>query len=256
MIVNNLAKENEIKFDAKDKLERYLTGIVLRLNEDGEYNLMAHEVKYSCALRNKSKIENLELVMSHIFKEGFDVNGYPTVFGTIALMGSSMIGDVVSKMVNYDYYRSQKDKIICFFAIPKYITICGRKVEFSSFNGTSARLPDQELVIAYKNQGLMPEFHNFKCCLLDAIKGHANLPKCYNLGAIEIDTENGKYTYYNSGTHLSYQDENFKLHHARAIEEKAVSLFKKYGTTDLKKVIIGEYKKDIAWLNEQLDFDI
>ena len=166
--------------------------------------------------------------MSDIFKHGFDVNGYPTVFGTMSLLGSSNNHKSASNIVNYNYYSNQKNKIICLLAIPKYVIVDEKTIEFSSFNGTSSKMPDKDLDTLYKKHGYSPDLHDYKCCLLDLIKSRLNLPRCYTLGAIEIDHQSGQYIYYNNDTHLSYQNNDFKTQLNQDIEKKTLSLFKKY----------------------------
>ena len=247
-------KGKGIKFDSKQALVEFLNSKVEKLNEEVEYNLMAHEVKYCAATNNGSLHEDLTIVLSSIFKHGFKLNNYLTIFGTMSLLGSSKEQDLGTEIANYSYYLNQKTKLICLLASPKYISIAGNTFEYSSFNGRSANNPDNELAMAYKKQGFAPDLHDYKSCLFDLIKPRIYLPKCYTLGGIVIDDKNQQYVYYDYDKHLSRQNKEFQTEHKKEIEKRSVSLFKKYQTQDLKEIIVEEYKKELPWIYHQLDF--
>lgn len=256
--MENQLNKHSVRFNTFEDLEVYLAKQINNLNLDQEYSILAHQVNTSYDIFNNRKFcvpEILHTKLNSIFEYGFSISEYSTIYGTARLIGSSE-ENVVNKLLNYNYYINIDHRLICIIAIPKHIKVNGQNIEYSTYKNLSAINNIPELVAEYKKYSVLPEFHHFKCCLFDAIKGYRSLPKCYMLGAIEIDKENQTYVYYTSGTHLSTQSEQVKSLHQESIEKAINNLYAKNQTTSLKTIIVKSYLNEHAWREAQNELDV
>lgn len=254
---NKLGK-NSVRFNTLQELEAYLAKQINHLNLDQEYSILAHQVNTSYDVFNNRKFcvpEILHAKLNSIFEYGFSISDYSTIYGTARLIGSSK-ANVANKILSYNYYKNIEHKLICIIALPKYVKVNGRNVEYSTYKNLSANNHIPELVEEYKKHGVLPEFHHFKCCLFDAIKGYRSMPKCYMLGAIEIDKETQTYAYYTSNTHLSSQSEHVKNLHQESVEKAIINLYKKNETTSLETIIVKSYLSEHSWREVQNELDV
>jgi hypothetical protein len=243
------------KFENRRELKKHIAKVLKNLDGQFEYNIFMHHIndydedntfKPGDKLR-KSKMES-------ILKNGFTISRYASIFGTMILLGVSKKISA-DDIINYKYYHNDRTAC-CIFALPKYVNVEGKKVEFSSFNGVSSYEQPKELFDEYDRQNLNKIIrHHIKSCVFDAIKGFGELPLCYNLGMIYED-KNGKFYYINPHTHLSEKNnEELKAYNAD-IEKQILNAYEKFGTKNKAELIVKAYAEEEKYRDDDyLNFD-
>ena len=136
--------------------------------------------------------------LESIIRSGLEVERYGSIYSTTRLITNTKEQDV-EKILKYAMYDSDP-KVVCLFAVPKYMYVDGRCVEFSSCDGADYKLNNSNLVAAYKNN--LPPPDHFKCCLLDAVKTKSSLSTKTLLAAYEINSKTGEVLLYLPRTHF------------------------------------------------------
>jgi len=191
-----------------------------------------------------------EQEVASIFKNGLHLLKYASVFGTLSLIGE-INPDTAQQILDYKFFYNTLPKAIVITAVPKYVCVNGKKIEFSSYGGSSSKSKCPPLVEEYKKVGVMPEGHHFKRCLLDAVKGYKGMPTYYNVGAIVVGEEKDACIFYDSQTHMSDFKQENKQNYDKFIENKVNDLYKQFNTTNLESIIVQSYLQEHAWREEE-----
>lgn len=232
--------------------EKYLNEVLKKLRADQEYNILAHQI--SSYYINYKTDTLYEEEINSMLKRGLYISKYSSMFGTLSLLGE-INSNTVNKILNYSYYSNTPKKAILIVAMPKYVNINGKKIEFSSYKGLSAKDKAEPIVAEYKKVGFVPEMHHFKSCLFDAIKGYSEMPTYFNVGAIIIDEKNNTCTIYDAQTHLSCFNQESRQKLNEAIENKVNEMFSNLNAKSIEEAMAKAYMKEHAWREEELLFN-
>lgn len=217
-----------VKFDCVEDYENYLSEIFPYIEQDREYNIFMHCVTIRSEYflnREKNPKDELKKRVDSIMSEGLNLEGtqgygsYGSINGTAKFFGNSKDVDV-EQISKYDYFSRSDTVNSIIIAIPKYIDVYGRKVEFSSFGGT----------MKHASQ-------HIKDCLFDIAKD-TYLPVEFILAHQEVNLKTGEVVLNINEKHLSNlsPDESDKF--LRTITkkcEKAIERCKsKYGVEDFE----------------------
>ena len=229
-----------INFSSKEETETFLTNIFHKLNSQQEYNIYLHQIKNYCTFKKLQGSSAIKHKIESIVLNGFEISKYSTLSGTAKLIGSTQNINT-DKILNYKYYSHLKHIATCIIAIPKYINIDGRNIEYSSFNGKDAWDFPQELTDEYiKQNKSKPDLHHYKCCLFDSIKDLNKLPSFYLLGIIENDN-NSSYSFTFSNNHISNLEQKEVQEHESHVSNLIRKLYEKYQTMENKEIIVKSY---------------
>ena len=250
-------KSNTSIFNSREELKNYLENLLRGVGSKQEYNIYLHQINdYYDDVNNLYGADAVKSKVFGILDKGFYISRYSALSGTAKMAGSTefITGDDI---LDYEYYTKLNYKAICVVAIPKYISVDGEMVEYSSYNGQDSWSFPEDLTNEYiKIVKSAPELHYFKCCLFDAIKSYNDLPSCYMLGMVTIDKNNEQYAFIETGKHLYRLPEYLVLKHNNSVENKIKNLYEKYNTRDRKTVIVEAFKEDQVYYDSLDTFDI
>lgn len=228
-----------IPFKTKENLADFLHALIEDIGNICEFNILGHQISDIC---DYFSFSNTNLVMERlnsILRNGLRVSNYGSIYSTTNLLSCSRVIDI-SKIIDYRYY-DMAERAICLCAIPKFINIDGEMFEFSSFNGRGERVLCRELRDEYAKARVSPYSDHFKCCLLDAVKESENLPCSTILGVVYINEANNQFEFHTALTHFAYSEPLIEEYfHTQTYKIKKA--FSRFGTTDIKKVIVQSYK--------------
>lgn len=244
----------KIKFQNKNELEKYVSGLLCKLDEKEEFNIYLHQISdWGDYLIDMDKIVDYRI--SSILENKLKISGYACLCGTAKLMGSTK--EVSAKdILDYRYYKM--DTIaVCLIAIPKYIEVDGKKLEFSSHNGHNSWNLSQELLDEYvKKFGHLPDRQHMKSSIFDVVKRYNELPKCYMLGVEIMDEKDNKFEFVESKTHLIDKNDEEKKLHDKALADEVTKLYEKYNTKDMTQIILEAYKEELPLREAESEFDL
>lgn len=220
------------------------------LNRKGEFNIFVHQINnYKNYLDSGEDV--LQKKICGIIDDGLRLGKYSSIFGTTNLVASSLERNV-DPVIDYNYYRNS-DFPILVVAIPKYIDVDGKKVEFSSYknNTEGAR---EEIKNEFRSNGIYESNHNVKSCLFDVLKGYSNLPKHYILG---IFTQNdNEYSYIENKEHLKNLSNVDFQKYKDCIANKIKNKYAEFSTDEPLTLMVKSFQKEQKWRDEQLlDYD-
>ena len=231
-------------FGNTEQLCNFLHKILTRLEEHDCFNILAHQIGdhnlKDCSVSGGKNV--IQERLKSIIKSGLDTERYGSIYSTTRLITNTDEQDV-EKILKYAMYDSNP-KVVCLFAVPKYMYVDGRMVEFSSCDGVDHKLDNTNLVRAYNNN--LPPPDHFKCCLLDAIKTTKSLSTKTLLAAYEINSKTGEISLYLPCTHFVY-DENETAMYYNQQEQKLRELFYNAKTTDIYEAIAYAYSLEAKW---------
>lgn len=225
------------KLKNRKELEKVLADELTSLNNDDEYNIFIHEVN--------SVGEYEDVKIKGILKCGLDLSKYATILGTTLHTGSSK-GLDPNKIIDSKYHVGcALPKII--IAIPKYVTVDGKKYEYSSLD-ENGKNELSALFDEYKQKYGPVERHHKKVCLFDAVKGTKDLPTYYTLCAIIPNDDDNSYTYIQPNTHITKQS-NEEIAKIKAGTSKHISnFFKTVNSTDIPTCIFKKFNEEYQYL--------
>lgn len=249
-----MEKIRHIGFESRNEYKTYLQKLFEMLDSDREYNIFAHQINgyYSNDFGKTKNPEKIKL--SQIMKYGLELGKYSSVCGTTKMLGSTKNFNL-DKIVDYEYYESMENKMVCLFAIPKFIEIDGQKIEFSSYNDFCG-YENEDLKKAYAQHNLSPDAHHFKSSLFDAIKGYDKMPKCFMMGVQWIRSKTENYHFLQNKTHISFlsrENQDVFYDSLKTEVSKKYEIFDAKNTLDL---IVKSYKSEQVWRDQELDFEI
>ena len=158
----------------------------------------------------------------------------------------------VDPVIDYNYYRNS-DFPILVVAIPKYIDVDGKKVEFSSYknNTEGAR---EEIKNEFRENNIFESNHNIKSCLFDVLKGYNNLPKHYILGVL---IKNGnEYSFVENNEHLKNLSDADFAKYKDCVANKIKTKYDEFSTEEPLTLMIKSFRTEQKWRDEQLlDYD-
>lgn len=244
-----------VKFDNKEELENYFQKLFQDINQLGVFNIYVHQVNdfHECDTRHLSKRTLIKRRVAAIIKNGLLLDAYSTLTGTTQLVCNTQ-NIKLDKLFEYNYYNCATYKALCIYALPKFISIDGKMVEFSSYKGLTSYDFPKELMEEYKRQTSVPVRHHLKCSLFDAIKGYGSMPKHYSLGVLQFEDE--KVSFIKTSPHLYEMDEAMQQLHNRTMERKVKNLYEKFGTDKTEEVIVKAYMEEEKWRDEQALMEI
>lgn len=254
---NNQSKCITNTFNNKDEVKLFFTDLFANINSEQEYNIYVHQINgYYCNTSKKHGTSLIKQKVSAIIRNGFSISKYSTISGTSMLIGST--NDLnVDNILNYEYYKNEDCVALCIIAIPKYININGTKIEYSSFQGKDAWHFPEDLTAEYKKMTkFKPELHHYKCSLFDSIKQYNELPNCYMLGILQLETSQNKYSFIKSINHLSNLKKEEKNQHDSHVENLIKNLYDKYNTSENKEIIVNSYMENQIYYDEVEVFEI
>ena len=243
-------------FSSKEETRKFLQDLFAYVDEFAECNIYVHQINdYRDDFFNVHGVNAIKKRVSGILKHGLNINKYSTLSGTSTLLGTTATLDA-EKVFAYDYYKGLSCKALCIIAIPKYVYVDGKKIEYSSYKGQAAWDFPEDLTKEYvKELKSRPEFHHYKCSLFDAIKNYRELPGAYLLGIVQLEEEIGRFSFVSPNTHLSMLEEDEVEDHYAKIENEIKALYDKYGTTKTETIIVKAYKELEQYYQESEDLD-
>lgn len=242
--------KKEHNFKNRDEIKAYLMKQMEELNQKGEFNIFVHQINnYKNYLDLGENI--LQRKIDGIMSDGLRLGEYSSIFGTTNLVASSFDQNV-DPVLNYDYHRNSKFPVLVI-AIPKYVDVDGKKIEYSSYknNTEGAR---EEIKNEFRSNGIYESNHNVKSCLFDVLKGYSNLPKHYILG---IFTQNdNEYSYIENKEHLKNLSNVDFQKYKDCIANKIKNKYAEFSTGEPLTLMVKSFQKEQKWRDEQLlDYD-
>ena len=240
-------------FSSVDEYRNYLQDFLNNLTKTGDYNIYIHQV---CSHKT-FLFDTIEEKIKGIKKYGLTID-YPTICGTAAFMGNTQDIDV-DKIINYSFSNKETQFSSFIFALPKYVKVDGKNVEYSSIDGKACSYsyneqPDK-LMQKYKSCcTFMPKMPTIKFCLFDTIN-YSEIPNCFNLGLQTIDS-NGNIAFEFNTNHISCLNKTEKQIIFDKIEQDVEYVYKKYGTKNLIDLIVKaylEYEKIVECSTDDID---
>ncbi len=242
--------QNKLNFKNREELRKYLFEQMKELNKKGEFNIFVHQINnYKNFFDHGEDI--LQRKIDGIFDGGLRLGQYSSIFGTTNLVSCSSDLDVDS-ILDYNYYRNSNFPTLVM-AIPKYIDVDGKKVEFSSYknNVEGAR---EEIKNEFRANGIVESNHNIKSCLFDVLKGYNNLPQYYILGVVAKDKDG--YVFVENKNHLKNFSSNDYQNYLDCVSNKIKQKYAEFGTDDPIALMIKSFRNEQKWRDEQLlDYD-
>lgn len=238
----------KLNFSNIEEYENYLNDVFPKLAEDMEYNIFIHCVtcntNYFCERPASPEVE-IGLKVDGIMKHGLNLDGaqgygnYGSINGTARFLGNSRHVDV-SRISQYDFFSRSKNVNSIIIAIPKYIKVFGKQVEFSSYKGVMKNCSQ-----------------HIKDCLYDLVKGYY-LPVEFILGHQIVNQGTGAVTLNLNEKHLSLLEVHEKLKLLNSMTQKSEHVINycknRYGVEDYEeifKVMTEEHMFAISdFLNE------
>ena len=238
---NNLEREF---YNKREEYEKALAGVIKDLDSLGEFDIYLHQVGPSFVPNDDPRrIAGTRETMLQIMKCGLDTSDYGSLSGTAMAMGTNHDYDI-KKIVEYSYYdhgRDDVDKGVCIIAIPRYITIDGKKIKFSfdeeAMKAASDRHYKNKPFSYLRGEHLMRSV--FDCIKRGKIQNYDNdgnevnthmgaLPREFMLCFQEIIVEDSSYRLINPKTHIAYASNTHKKAFADELARIVKSYFEKY----------------------------
>lgn len=237
-------------FKNREEIKIYLLEQMNELNRKGEFNIFVHQINNYKNYLDSGK-DVLQKKICGIVDDGLRLGKYSSIFGTTNLVASSLERNV-DPVIDYNYYRNS-DFPILVVAIPKYIDVDGKKVEFSSYknNTEGAR---EEIKNEFRTNGIYESNHNIKSCLFDVLKGYNNLPKHYILGVL---IKNGnEYSFVENNEHLKNLSDADFAKYKDCVANKIKTKYDEFSTEEPLTLMIKSFRTEQKWRDEQLlDYD-
>lgn len=235
------------KFENREELNQFLINQLQQLNQKGEFIVFVHQINNFRSYWEyggdiiKQKIDG-------IFNNGLRLSDYSSILGTtnIACASSQLNPDPI---VDYDYHH-QSSFPTCVIAIPKYIEIDGKQVEFPTYKYGNHNVIS-ELRQYFNNNGINIDGHHLKSSLFDVIKGYNQLPTYYVLGVL-VKREKD-YVFIENSEHLKNTNSDQFQAYQKSVASKIKSAYQEYGTDDIHQLILKSYQKEQKWREAQLD---
>lgn len=238
---------NKLSFATREELQQYLIKLQKRLNEKGEFNIYVHQIN-SWQHGGGDKEQIIEGKVNGILNNGLSLYEYSSIFGTTIFLGSTN-SDVSDAIIDYDYHHDSSYPT-CVIAIPKFVNIDGKRVEYSSFKSNSPEA-FQEINKAYRDEKLMPTTDHKKANLFDVVKGSSMLPVYYILG-VKMEDEQG-FSFVENSAHLMNSNDQEYQNYEEKVAEKICSAAKNFGTTNPIELMIKAYRQEEKWREDRLD---
>ena len=259
-----MKKEIEkLSFQSKEEYLKALSEMLEKLNKSGEYVVFVHQ--YGPHPRYKGedpkRIEATRKTGESILKIGLDIDFYNTITGTACLLGDAKKVSA-EQLFNYKYSLCGVGAMrgSCIIAIPKYVNVEGRKVEYAYCNYLDRT---KEMV---EKADITARRDHFCMSLFDVIKGNwfvynekgektsycnPSLPKVYMLAMQEIIEEEKEYSLILPHTHLSECSQQEKQKHYDEIRFHVENAQRKFGTKDIPKLVAEKIIYDAAMIEER-----
>jgi len=246
-MTNNLYEK--LQFNNDIQLKTYLACEMSKLDNICPSNIFVHHVRdYAKNPYDTHGEQPITSKINSILKYGFKVSEYSSIGGTMMNLFESNNIDI-DKILNYKFYTNQDLTTKILFAIPKYIKVKDKDLEFCSHNGKTNVSEMTDLIQKYKEKtGEIPCYKHFKFCILDAIKKHYYLPQEYILGFLLAFNNKDCYEFINPHTHLMYGGKESFDKHQKQVEEKVIDLYFKHGK-NVDDIIISEQIQDMIYFN-------
>lgn len=235
-------------FATREQLKQYLISLQNELNQKCEFNIFVHQINDWEHGGGDDKEAIINGKIEGILNNGLSVNSYSSIFGTTIFIGSTS-QPVADAIIDYNYHRVDSYPT-CVIAIPKYIEIDGKQVEFSSYKSNSEQAK-QEIAKAFQDAHLFATPDHRKSSLLDVVKGSSKLPTYYILG-IKKQTEQG-YEFVENTQSLKNSNEQEFENYKQKVAEKICHAADVYGTTNPIEMMLKSYKSEEKWREDQLD---
>ena len=208
--------ENEMKLDLTKNLKSYefksksayiefLQTIFKTLTDSGDYVIYMHQVTDHRTYWGETKEERIR----GIKVSGLELNHYPTIHGTAFFKGTPQELNIENDIVDYKFLGDDDILTSFIFALPKYITVNGQKVELATFDGRGVEALDDKdspLYQAFANRqtgfASVPKDPITKTCLLDTM-GYYSLPNCFCIGMQSISSKGDSFIFEFNPVHFS-----------------------------------------------------
>lgn len=175
----------KIKFFTRDEYSTYLKNLLSKVSANGEYNFFIHQV---FLFGKDEMMEGADTKCNSILNTGMIIRKYPTIFGTMRLIGETNNFDT-NKFIDYFYASNANDVYSIIFAIPKNIKLNDKTLNFSGM--TLIENQNLDKLRYNRNPDSTSAMHN----VLDTVKGLNRLDSCFILGYQHIDKTSGKYEF-------------------------------------------------------------
>ena len=253
-----------------DKLDRFtfadaegylscLQSHIDQIDATGSYNFYLHQigdVDFDYLRAGYSREVLYENLIVSILKNGLQVGKYGALAGTAKFIGNSTVVNP-QDILRYSFDKNIPHNAVAIFALPRFVEVDGKEVEFSSISGKS--IEDQtlreNLQTFYNQNGLSVAQGDMKCCLYDVVK-QKFLPNAFLLGVQEIDRKTGKISFVDAGTHIFEKDDKTKKEFEEKIVQDIKRAYAKYGTDVLDELLLGATKKEYKSGQYDRDFEI
>ena len=251
--------------------EKALTDVISDLDYLGEFELYLHQVGPSHVPNDDSRrIAGTRETMLQIMKQGLDLSCYGSLSGTAMGIGTSKDYDL-KDIVEYSYYdrgRDNVDKGVCVIAIPKYITVDGKKIPFAfnreAMDAASKRHYANNPYSYIRGEHMMRSL--FDCIKRFTIKNYddegnevktymGHLPREFMLCFQEIIAEDSSYRLINPKTHIAYASEAHKKAFADELARVVKSYFEKYKVDNVEDLLYCIMEEDAAYWEERERMD-
>ena len=239
-------------FGNTEQLSVFLRKILNKLESFDCFNILAHQIgDHNLADCNVARGKNvIEGRLEGILKSGLDVERYGSIYSTTKLVTNTDEQDV-ERIVNYSMYDSCP-RVVCLCAIPKYMYVDGRMIEFSSCDGTDHKFNNANLIKAYKKD--VPPPDHFKCCLLDAVKTPKALSPKTLIAAFKINNNTNDISLCLPCTHFIYDENDITIYYNEQ-EQRLIELFRNAKTTNVYDAIAYAYSVESKWWQSLWDED-
>lgn len=258
-------------FSNREEYEKALKEEIKKLDTLGEFEISLHQVGPSFVPNDDSRrIAGTRETMLRIMREGLEIDGYGSLGGTAMKIGSNYDYNI-RDIVEYSYYdrgRDNVDKGVCIIAIPKYITVDGKKVKFSyapeERNRAADKFNAKHRFSSLKGEHMVNSL--FDCVKRDKIQSYDEegkevkvnygyLPKEFMLCFQEIIAEDSSYRLINPQSHLVYASDAHKKAFAAELERIVKECFKKYQTDNIEEILFKVMEEDEAFWEERERMD-
>jgi len=249
---------DRIKFDSIDQYLEFLDNRFAKIDAVDSFNVYLHQlgdVDQDLLNAGISREVLYERMVESFAKNGLDIR-YGALAGTARFVGNC-ININSQDVLRYAFDRSVPHNAVAIFAIPKYVDIDGRNVEFSSVEGKSIqdRVFYQNLKILYGQNGMTLAESNMKCCLYDVVKGK-NLPSMFLVGIQEVDKQTGTIAFVDPHTHMTELSDQEREEIGEALSQKVETAYEEYGTTIIGELLVKSTKKEYLRGDYEKDFEI
>lgn len=238
------------KFENREELNKFLVNQLQQLNQKGEFIIFVHQINgYRSYWESEGDI--IKQKVDGILKYGLRLSDYSSILGTTNIACSSSDLDP-NPIVEYDYHH-QSSFPTCVIAIPRYIEVDGKQVEFSTYKYGSENVRG-EIRNYFNNNGIAIDGHHLKSSLFDVIKEYNQLPIHYVLGVL-VKREQG-FVFIENSEHLKNTNADQFQAYQTSVASKIKKAYSEYGTEDMHQLIFKSYQKEQKWREAQLaDYD-